>query len=167
MIAAAQISEHSLIMSFFLELISKMALAAVPAFGFGMAFHVPPSMLKYCAIGGALGFGFRLVLLHLGIPVEWSTLMAAFAVSMLGIQAAQRLKTHPKAFTVAAMIPMIPGVSFFTALLALGQIHQRGYTPELFAVALSSGLRTLFVVSALAVGLAMPGLIFYRKRPVV
>ncbi len=89
------------------------------------------------------------------------------AAALLGVQAAQWLRAHPKVFTVAAMIPMIPGVAFFTALLALVQIQQKGFTPELFATAVSSGLRALFIVTALAVGLAIPGLLFYRRRPVV
>lgn len=154
-------------MDLLLELFIKMLLAAVPAVGFGLAFHVPRPILKYCAAGGALGFGLRLLLLKADMPIEWATLLAALAVSTLGIQVAQRLRAHPKVFTVAAMIPMVPGVSFFTALLAVIQIHQKGFTPELLAIAVSSGLRTLFIVSALAIGLALPGLLFYRGRPVV
>ena len=154
-------------MSFVLALLLKMLLAAVPATGFGLAFHVPAPVLKYCAAGGALGYGLRYLLLQADMPIEWATLLAALAVSTIGIQIAQRLRAHPKVFTVAAMIPMVPGVPFFTALLAVIQIHQKGFTPELLAVAVNSGLRTLFVVGALAVGLALPGLLFYRGRPVV
>lgn len=154
-------------MSFFWDLVVDMALAAGPAVGFGMVGHVPARMLKYCAAGGAIGHGLRFTLLHCGIPIEWATLVAAMVVSIVGIQAAQKLRAHPKAFTVAAMIPMVPGVSFFTALLALVQIHQKGYTPELLATAVSSGLKAFLIVAALAVGLAMPGLLFYRGKPVV
>jgi uncharacterized membrane protein YjjB (DUF3815 family) len=31
----------------------------------------------------------------------------------------------------------------------------------------SSGLRAAFIISAIAIGLAIPGLLFYRRRPVV
>lgn len=150
-----------------IEFFTKMALASVPAVGFGMVFHVPAKVLKHCAAGGAMGYGLRFLLLKAGIPIEWATLTAALCVSLFGIYEAQRLKAHPKVFTVAAMIPMIPGVPFFTALLALIQIQQKGYTPELFAVAVNSGLRALFIVCALAIGLALPGLLFYRGKPVV
>lgn len=154
-------------MNFFADLLVDMALAAGPAVGFGMVGHVPARMLKYCAAGGAIGHGLRFALLHCGIPIEWATLVAAMVVSIIGIQAAQKLRAHPKAFTVAAMIPMVPGVSFFTALLALVQIHQKGYSPELLATAVSSGLKAFLIVAALAVGLAMPGLLFYKGKPVV
>jgi uncharacterized membrane protein YjjB (DUF3815 family) len=154
-------------MKLLMDLLISMALASGPAVGFGMSFHVPAKVLKYCAAGGAIGYGLRFLLLKMGLPIEWSTFAAAMVVSLLGVQAAQWLRAHPKVFTVAAMIPMIPGVPFFTALLALVQIQQKGFTNELFATAVSSGLRTLFIVSALAIGLAIPGLLFYRRRPVV
>ena len=65
------------------------------------------------------------------------------------------------------MIPMIPGVPFFTALLAVVEIQRHGMTPELLSTVVTSGLRATFVVAALAVGLAVPGLLFYRRKPVV
>lgn len=154
-------------MTLLLDLLKDMLLAAVPAVGFALVFHVPRSVLWHCAVGGALGHGLRFLLLKGEVPIEWATLIAAAAVSFLGVWQAQRLRAHPKVFTVASMIPMVPGVPFFTTLLALIQIQHKGYTPELLATATSSGLRTLFIVSALAVGLAIPGLLFYRRRPVV
>ena len=80
---------------------------------------------------------------------------------------AQRLRAHPKVFTVAAMIPMIPGVPLFKTLIAIVQIQQKGPSDELISTAIASGLQAFFVVAALAVGLAVPGLLFYRRRPVV
>ena len=72
-----------------------------------------------------------------------------------------------KAFTVAAMIPMIPGVSIFTALIAIAKIQHSGMTLTLLETAINSGLRAFFVVIALTVGLAAPGLLFYRRRPLI
>lgn len=147
-------------------LLKNMAFAAVPAVGFALVFNVPASALAYCAFGGAIGRGGRYLLMTSGMPIELATFVAAAAVSLLGVYFAQRLRAHPKVFTVAAMIPMIPGVAFFTTLSAVVEI-QKGYTPELLATVVTSGLRTTFIVAALAVGLAVPGLFFYRRRPVV
>ena len=148
-------------------LLQNMALAALPAVGFGLVFNVPKSALGYCAAGGAIGRGLRYLLVTTGIPIEFATFLAAAVVSLLGVYVAQRMKAHPKVFTVAAMIPMIPGIPFFTALIAVVEIQQQGFTPELLATAITSGLRATFIVAALAVGLAVPGLFFYRRRPVV
>lgn len=144
-----------------------MLLASVPAVGFGMLFNVPVRMLAYCAIGGAIGHGLRFSLHKAGMPIEWATMIAAMVVSFIGVYHAGKLKAHPKVFTVAAMIPMIPGVPFFTALIAIYTIQRTGYKPELMATIASSGLRATFIIVALAVGLAVPGLLFYRTRPVL
>lgn len=150
-----------------LELLRDMALAAVPAVGFAMVFNVPAKVLRYCAVGGAVGHGIRFLLLRAGVPIEWGTFIAAACVSLIGVWLAQRLRAHPKVFTVAAMIPMIPGVPFFTTLIALHELNRQGFRQDLFATALSGGLRTFFIISAIAIGLAIPGLLFYRRRPVV
>lgn len=151
-----------------IDLLQDMAFAAVPAVGFGMLFNVPPNVLAYCAIGGAIGHGSRFALVQgAGMPVEWATLLAASLVSFLGVYAAQRLRAHPKVFTVASMIPMVPGVAAYTAVLAIVQINQKGFSDELLRTAIQNGLRTFFVVGGLAVGLAMPGLLLFRRRPIV
>ena len=154
---------------FFPGLIENMVLAAVAATGFGLSFNVPRRVLWFCAAGGAIGRGLRYLLMtspaHLDI--EWATFIAATVVSLLSVAIAQRLRAHPKVFTVAAMIPMIPGVSLFTALIAVAKIQQHGVSDALLNTAISSGLEASFVIAALAVGLAVPGMLIYRRRPVV
>lgn len=150
-----------------LELLEDMALAAVPAVGFGMLFNVPTAVLANCAILGAGCHGLRFLLLRAGVPIELATLIATSLISFIGVWLAQRLRAHPKVFTVAAVIPMIPGVPLFTALITLQQIYEKGATQPLLAQAINAGLRASVLVAALAIGLAMPGLLYYRKRPVV
>lgn len=149
--------------------VENAVLAAVAAAGFGVSFSVPLRVLWFCAAGGAIGRGLRFLLVEagLGMPIEWATFVAAAVVSTLGVFVARKLRAHPKAFTVAAMIPMIPGVQIFTALIALAQIQQHGVTQALLGTAISSGLSACFIVAALAVGLAVPGLFFYRKHPLI
>ena len=154
-------------MRLLLTLLETAVLAAVPAVGFGLAFQVPARILGWCAVGGALGRSLRLLLVEAGMPISWATFLAAAAVSWLGVWAAQRLRAHPKVFTVAAVIPMVPGVPMYKALLALSQMQRSGVTHELLSVAVSEVLDVSFIVAALAVGLAVPGLFVYRRRPVV
>jgi uncharacterized membrane protein YjjB (DUF3815 family) len=154
-------------------LLQDFGLAAVPAVGFAMIFNVPKEALKYCALAGAIGHALRFSLYKLGLPwigplpVELATLIAAAVVSTIGVYWAQKWRAHPKVFTVAAMIPMIPGVYAFTALLALVEIERKGYSEALLRTAIDNGLKAFFIIAALAVGLALPGLLFYRRRPVV
>ncbi len=43
--------------------------SSIPAVGFAMLFNVPPRMLKYCAMGGALAHSLRTLLIHYGMPI--------------------------------------------------------------------------------------------------
>jgi uncharacterized membrane protein YjjB (DUF3815 family) len=149
------------------QLLETALLAPVASVGFGMGFNVPARVLGWCAAGGALGRTLRLGLVEAGVPAPWATLVAAAAVSWLGVWAAQRVRAHPKVFTVAAVIPMVPGVQMYDTLLALWRMQRNGVTNDLLSTALSEGLNVTFIVAALAVGLAVPGLFVYRRRPVV
>ncbi len=154
-------------MNLLAEVLRNAALAAVPAVGFGMAFNVPVRILGWCALGGAIGRSLRYLIVTAGLSMPWATLLSAATVSWLGVWAAQRLRAHPKVFTVAAVIPMVPGVPIFTALMALSQIERRGLSDQLLSTAVQSGLDASFIVAALAVGLAVPGLFVFRRKPVV
>ena len=154
--------------NFLYLLLQDMIIAALPAIGFALLFNVPRHALGYCAMGGAMGHGLRFALLHaMGMPIEWATLLAATLVSFVGVYWAQKLAAHPKVFSVAAIIPMIPGKHAFTAMLALFQINEHGMTVPLLGTFIDAFLKMAFITSALAAGLAMPGLLFYRRRPVV
>ncbi|WP_025674992.1 threonine/serine exporter family protein, partial [Salinivibrio socompensis] len=85
----------------------------------------------------------------------------------LGVYWSQRFLAHPKVFTVAAIIPMTPGCIAFKAMIALVTINNQGYSPALWARLIENLLSAGFILSALAMGLAMPGLLFYRRRPVI
>ena len=148
-------------------LANDMLFATIPALGFALLFNVPRGALKYCAQGGALGHGSRYLLLAAGMPIEWASFLAATLVGMLGVYWARRFLAHPKVFTVAAVIPMIPGVYAYRAMIALVEISQHGYTPELWGSLVANFLKAMFIVAGLAIGLAMPGLLFYRRRPLV
>ncbi len=155
------------VLSFFIALARDMLLAAVPAVGFALVFNVPVRALRYCAILGALGHGLRFVLLACGLPLVISTFFGALGIGFAGIYFSRRFLAHPKVFTVAALIPMVPGVMAYKAVISLVRLHTEGYNEILMGAAVSSFLNTLAIVAALTLGLALPGMIFYRRRPIV
>lgn len=154
-------------MELLLGLINDMFFASIPAVGFALVFNVPQKALKYCAVGGAIGHGSRYLMLQYGVPIEWATFAAATIVGMIGVYWSRKFLAHPKVFTVAALIPMVPGVFAFKAMIALVEINHLGYTPELVMVLMENFLKAMFIIAGLAIGLAMPGLLFYRRRPVI
>ncbi|MEF1228105.1 threonine/serine exporter family protein [Vibrio fortis] len=148
-------------------LANDMFFAAIPAVGFALVFSVPQRALVYCALGGAIGHGSRYLMMHFGVPIEWATFFAATLVGMIGVHWSHKLLAHPKVFTVAALIPMVPGVFAFKAMIAMVEINNMGYTPELVAMLMENFLKAMFIIAGLAIGLAVPGLLFYRRRPIV
>ncbi|OOF56790.1 threonine/serine exporter family protein [Rodentibacter myodis] len=154
-------------MAFLLSLIDDMFFAAIPAVGFALVFNVPVKALKYCAILGALGHVTRTLLLYMDVPIVFSTFFASCVIGFIGVHLSHYYLAHPKAFTVAAIIPMIPGVHAYKAMISLVQIHHYGYSAELLEQMTSAFLNTTFILGALVFGLALPGLIFYRQKPVV
>ena len=154
-------------MDWLLLLLDDMFFAAIPAVGFALVFNVPPKALKYCALLGALGHVTRTVLMHGDIPIVFATLVGATLIGFIGVHLSHRYLAHPKVFTVAAIIPMIPGVQAYKAMIAIVQIHHYGFSNALFEQMIASFINTTFILGALVFGLALPGLLFYREKPVV
>lgn len=141
--------------------------SAIPAVGFAMLFSVPPRFLKYCAVVGALAHSLRAVLMHYGLPIEWATLAASSFVSLVFVYLSRRLLAPRPVFTVACIIPMIPGKFAFNTIIAILSMNSSGVSEHLINAAIENGLKTLFILMALSFGLAIPPLIIYRNRPIV
>jgi uncharacterized membrane protein YjjB (DUF3815 family) len=132
-----------------------------------MVFNVPRHMLIYCAIGGALTHSSRFLLMHYGIPIEWATFIVSTNMGFLGLYWSRKHLIPRPVFTVASVIPMIPGSYAFTAMIALVEINTTGYSLALMQLVMENGLRTLFILTALSFGLAIPSILIYRGRPIV
>ena len=86
-------------------------------------------------------------------------------VNIYGVAAGRLYLAHPKVFTVAAVIPMFPGISAYTAMISAVKIGHFGYSEVLMITLLTNFLKASSIVGALSIGLSVPGLWLYRKRP--
>ena len=141
--------------------------AWIPAVGFAMVFNVPRKMLVFCAIGGALTHSLRFLIMYFGIPIEWATFIVSTNMGFIGLYWSRKHLIPRPVFTVASVIPMIPGSYAFMAMVGLVEINTSGYSLELMQVVMENGLRTLFILTALSFGLAIPSILIYRGRPIV
>ncbi|MDF3829170.1 MULTISPECIES: threonine/serine exporter [unclassified Pseudocitrobacter] len=153
------------IIDFLLALVQDIILSSIPAVGFAMVFNVPHRALPWCALLGAIGHGSRFVMMTAGFNIEWATFLAAILVGSIGIRWSRWYLAHPKIFTVAAVIPMFPGISAYTAMISAVKISHLGYTEEMMIALISNFLKASSIVGALSIGLSIPGLWLYRKRP--
>ncbi|MFV7782603.1 threonine/serine exporter family protein [Shewanella marisflavi] len=155
-------------MDLLIKLLNDALFSAVPAVGFAMVFNVPRRFLPYCALAGSLGHSLRTLLMHFGMPIEWGTFVAAALVGVLTIGFAKRHLAPPLMYAVAAIIPMIPGTYAYNTVIALVQLTAMSeVSTELTAEVISNGLKTIFILGALSVGLAMPSLLYFRTRSVI
>ncbi|RYV00599.1 hypothetical protein SOPP22_17480 [Shewanella sp. OPT22] len=155
-------------MDVFVDLLDDAFFSAIPAVGFAMVFNVPRRFLIHCAVTGAFAHALRTFLLHQGLAIEWSTFAAAAFIGFTAIAFAKRHFAPPLMLAVAASIPMLPGVFAFNTVTALIQLTaQSQVSHELTDAVITNGLKTVFIVAALAGGLAMPQLLFFRTRPII
>ena len=148
-------------------IIQDMLIAAVPAVGFALLFHVPRQALRYCAFLGAIGHGSRTAMEMAGLTTVFATFFASALIGFIGVWLGRRYRAHPKVFTVSAIIPMIPGVYAYRAMISLFVIQKYGFSDVRLAVLVDNFVQAGFLLSAMVFGLALPGLLFYRNKPVV
>ncbi len=154
-------------MELLIKLLDDMCFAAIPALGFAMLFNVPKDALKYCAALGAIAHGFRTLMIYFDTPLVLATFIASATIGFIGIHISQRYLAHPKVFTVAAIIPMIPGVYAYKAMIAVVEINYYGFSDERLVAVLENFIKTGFILGALVFGLALPRMLFERNKPVI
>ena len=154
------------------EMIIKMLIeaffASVASVGFAMVFNVPKHTLVYCAVGGAITFIARSLLLHLGIGIEISTFLASTFIGIVALYWSRKYLIPRPVYTVASIIPMIPGTYAFTAMISLVDMNTHGVTEQLIGLFVFNGLKAVSILGAISFGLALPSLYFMRlNRPVI
>lgn len=152
------------IITYLFALAQDMALAAIPAVGFAMVFNVPQRALRWCALLGAIGHGSRMVMMTAGFNIEWATFLAALLIGCIGIQWS-RWYRPPEDLYRCRGDPDVPGISAYTAMISAVKISHFGYSEEMMIMLLSNFLKASSIVGALSIGLSIPGLWLYRKRP--
>jgi uncharacterized membrane protein YjjB (DUF3815 family) len=145
-------------------------LAGVVAAGFAVLFSVPRRLLLACALLGGLGHSVRTgLLVNFDLPIEWATLIAALVIGFTAVLLARRLRAPALIFAIAASIPLVPGILAYTAMINFLQAATQPsveLAKENLSTALLSFLKAALVLSSIAIGVAAPSLILFRRRPV-
>jgi len=136
------------------------------ATGFAILFNVPPRTLWLIFIMGALGGTLKLICLKLGLNIILSSLTGALLIGFLSIRAAHFRHSPPFVFAIPAVIPMVPGA--FTYRMMLGIIRLTGENDhtvflQLLQETVDNGLKALFVLTALSLGVSAPMLLSRNK----
>lgn len=138
----------------------------IAATGFAILFNVPRRTLWLIFILGALGGTLKLFLLKLDINIILASFSGSLLIGLLSIRAAHFKHSPPFVFAIPAVIPMVPGA--FTYRMMLGIIRLTGENDHdiflrLLQETVDNGLKALFVLTALSLGVSAPMLLSRQK----
>ncbi|MDX2322541.1 MAG: threonine/serine exporter family protein [Moritella sp.] len=148
-------------------LLDDAAFAGIAALGFALLFNVPRQALLACVVFAGSTHALRSLLLHFNVPIEWSTFIAATLLGLATVPWSRRVLIPRPVVTVAAVIPMIPGVYAYKTMTGLMTLHHQGYSLQLQQQVVENGLLTIFILIGLSFGLAIAPVLVYRNKPIV
>lgn len=156
--------------SFMLLLASKFIWGGITSFGFAALFNTPKRALWVVFLLGGLGF---VIKYYLNTELNFSQLLAVFSASCFvgisGMYFAHRTHTPPVVFTIPAVINMIPGLLSYKFMIGIigWTMHSNGNKQNINTIIeiFTTGIAALFIVFALAFGVAF-GVIVFKSHSV-
>jgi uncharacterized membrane protein YjjB (DUF3815 family) len=135
------------------------------ASGFAVLFNVPPRTLLIIGLLGAVGGLIKLVMLHFGLGPVMASFLGASAIGLLSIPAAHNKHAPPMVFSIAAVIPMVPGVFAYRTMIGLVQLTGEvgASYAQILSETVNNGAKALFILMALAVGVGLPTIITRKE----
>ena len=125
-----------------------------------LIFNIQRRLLWVVAVGGILAVCTRnFVNFELGLGPVIGSFMGAMVVSLVAVKAVHWFHVPNHVLTIPSVIPMIPGVLMYRALVALINMH--GVVGEV-TVAVSNGINASLIILCIALGVAVPN-IFARR----
>lgn len=147
-----------------LEVVFKGFWCSLAAFGFGILFNAPKQSLWMILLVGFLGgmLKFGLMLPEVGGRIVFSSFIAALAIGFAGVFLGNWKKLIPMMITIPSVIPLVPGVFAYKAMLGLMNLSK---TPEsdygvIVNQTIYHGTMTLFVLLAITLGVTIPLILF-------
>lgn len=141
--------------------ISYAIAAAISAMGFSMIFNIPRRLLWVVAIGGIiavctrnfvnLGPSNNNIGLDMGLAI--GSLAGSALVSLVAVKAVHWVHAPNHVLSIPSVIPMVPGVLMYRALVGLIEIN--GVVGEL-TNAMKFGMASAITIMCIALGVAVP-----------
>jgi uncharacterized membrane protein YjjB (DUF3815 family) len=134
-----------------------MLISAIGAFGGTLGFcyllAAPRRTILPASVTGLVGFVIYVVLFrHMGQHIMLSHFAATVVVTVMCEMLARVMRLPSTVFLLTSLVPLVPGYSFYSAMLAL--VQDDG------ALAASQGMAAVQIVAAIAVGAAVTSVCF-------
>jgi uncharacterized membrane protein YjjB (DUF3815 family) len=126
-------------------LLKGLVFSLISSTAWCVLFHVPVRTIAGCGLAGMIGWLVYSFLPFLGADVLFSTLVSATVVSLLSQMLSIYLRVPSTNFSVAGIIPLVPGSLAYKSMLAFVNNH--------YVEGLTLATQTLMVAGAIAFGL--------------
>lgn len=148
------------------EIIEKCFWFGCAALGFAVLFNVPPRTLLNVFLIAAAGCLCRLLFMQNNASIILATFLGGCLIGVLSIFGAHKNATAPFILSIPSVIPMVPGVFIYRLILGLARIAEYSsgnYPPRLLSDTVNYGMKSLFILMAIAIGVAFPMLISRKE----
>lgn len=149
-------------------LLDDLLFAALAGAGFCLASNPPLRIVPVVAVLAAAGHGLRFALAQCaGVGISTGSLLAGLLVGLCSILATARMRVPSEFFAFPSLLPMIPGLYAYKAILSLLNFMD---APDAVAkqywllLTADNGFTALLVVCALGGGALIPIMMFQHTR---
>lgn len=153
---------------FIINILEDGLFAAIAAIGFSSISNTPHRAYLSCALIAAIGHAIRYILTAeelLGMHIILASTIAAFAIGLLSVACAPRIKCPAEVCFFPALLPMIPGMYAYRTIEAL--LSCLYYTEEesfrhYFYLLTYNGLTCTFIILGMVIGATIPVFLFKK-----
>ncbi len=127
---------------------------------FAILFNAPKRTLLQCGISGVIGWMIYLLLHSMGMEAVFSTVTATFLVGVVGQYFARWYKEPVIIFSVAGIIPLVPGGLAYDAM--------RSFVENEYNLAVQLAAQAFLLSGSIAIGLVLSevlGQLLVRRKP--
>jgi uncharacterized membrane protein YjjB (DUF3815 family) len=154
---------------FILSTIADGLFAAVAGTGFAIISNPPRKALLISAFLAFLGHSVRFFLTHFDLiqmNLASASTLAALTIGFFAIPFAMYIKCPAEVFAFPSLLPMVPGMFAYKAIIALIRMVQatsEADTSQYVVEFFHNGITTILVMFGLVVGAIIPIFIFHRQ----
>ena len=123
----------------------ELVVATLTSFGFAILFNIPRKEILLASLCAAIGWFTYSNLINLALSTIMSSFVAAFFIALIAELFARLRKKPATVYLFPGMIVLVPGFGLYKTMLAI--------TKKEYALAVSSGVETILIAFAIALGL--------------
>jgi uncharacterized membrane protein YjjB (DUF3815 family) len=137
-------------------MIGQLITSFVASAGFGILFNVPKGTLVKCGFVGMLGWLVYVLLVDHSLSAIAASLGASFVVTVTSQLLARVYKTPIIVFSVAGIIPLVPGGLAYDAM--------RNVVENQYGQAVQLAAKAFMISGAIAIGLVFSEVVYHIVR---